>query len=147
MITADQLVAHAVGDYLLQSQWMANNKTKSTWAAFVHACTYTIPFLVFSPSPAAIGVILWSHVLIDRFRLARYLVWFKNAALHPTALHPILFGIDSDEEMEECAKLAWVNCKSTGYPGDVPPWMSTWLMIIADNIIHVLINGAALRWL
>lgn len=44
-------------------------------------------------------------------------------------------------------ELAWANCKATGYPSEVPPWLSVWLLIIADNVMHVLINGAALRWL
>lgn len=33
MFTIEQLVAHGVGDYLLQSHWMAQYKTKSSWAA------------------------------------------------------------------------------------------------------------------
>lgn len=28
MFTADQFVAHLVGDYILQSHWMATEKTK-----------------------------------------------------------------------------------------------------------------------
>ena len=31
MFTADQLVAHAVGDYILQSHWMATEKTKGNY--------------------------------------------------------------------------------------------------------------------
>ena len=46
MFTADQLVAHAVGDYILQSDWMANEKTKRSLAAAVHALTYALPFLL-----------------------------------------------------------------------------------------------------
>jgi hypothetical protein len=44
-ITADQILAHMVGDYLLQSHWMATEKTKRSLAAGVHAGTYTLPFL------------------------------------------------------------------------------------------------------
>ena len=35
-ITAAQLVAHAVGDYVLQSDWAATEKTKRSLAALVH---------------------------------------------------------------------------------------------------------------
>ena len=35
----------------------------------------------------------------------------------------------------------------TGYAADKPPWLTVWLLIIADNTMHVLINGAALEWL
>ena len=43
LFTADQLVAHAVGDYILQSHWMATEKTKQHFAAAAHAVVYTLP--------------------------------------------------------------------------------------------------------
>jgi hypothetical protein len=66
MITAGQLVAHAVGDYIIQSDWMASEKTERAWPAVVHAVTYTLPFLAFRPSPAALTMISGSHFVIDR---------------------------------------------------------------------------------
>jgi hypothetical protein len=42
---------------------------------------------------------------------------------------------------------SWLECAATGYPPDRPPWMSVWLLIIADNVMHVAINSAALKWL
>ncbi|RLA29302.1 MAG: DUF3307 domain-containing protein, partial [Gammaproteobacteria bacterium] len=46
MFSADQLIAHAVGDFLLQSEWMAREKTKRSLAALVHCLTYILPFLL-----------------------------------------------------------------------------------------------------
>lgn len=126
MITADQIVAHAVGDYILQSDWMATEKTKKSIAAAVHALTYALPFLLLQPSWAALAVIVGTHFLIDRWRLARYVVWVKNW-MGPNR--------------------PWSECKATGYPEDRPVWLTVWLLIFADNIIHILINGAALQWL
>ncbi len=54
MITADQILAHLVGDYLLQSDWMAQRKRTSSSAAFVHAAVYAacfLPILGWNPSP------------------------------------------------------------------------------------------------
>lgn len=121
MFTADQIVAHAVGDYLLQSDWMANNKTKQYLAAGVHALVYSLSFLLFEPSFTALFVIFFSHFLIDRFRLARFVCWIKNGP--------------------------WRPLTATGYPEFTPAWLAVWLLIIADNTLHVLINGAAMRWL
>lgn len=126
MITADQLVAHAVGDYLLQSDWMAVNKTKRSIAAVAHVCTYALPFLLLGASVAALAVIIGTHFVIDRFRLARYVVWAKNW-MGPNR--------------------PWSECTATGYPPDRPTWMTVWLLIIADNMLHVLCNGLALRYL
>lgn len=128
MITADQLTVHAIGDYILQSDWMANNKTKSSLAAAIHAICYSAPFLLFRPSAAAFALILVTHFFIDRFRLARYVVWVKNSM--------------------DPGSLPWMQCENSfGYPPDRPVWLAFWLLIIADNIMHVVINGAALKYL
>ena len=129
MISADQLLAHAVGDYLLQSDWMATRKTVRFAVALLHAAVYALPFLLLSASPAALAVIVLSHAVIDRWRLARFIVWAKNQAAPSAFRRP------------------WVDCAATGYPADKPAWLSVWLLIIADNTLHVAINAAALRFL
>jgi hypothetical protein len=55
MITADQLVCHAIGDYVLQSDWMANTKTKRSVACLAHVATYALPFLFLRPSRLRAG--------------------------------------------------------------------------------------------
>jgi hypothetical protein len=130
VISADQLVAHAVGDYLLQSDWMATEKTRRSFAAAVHALAYTVAFLPLSPSLASLAVIAGTHFVIDRWRLARYVVWAKNWIAPPGH-----------------GPRPWRECAATGYAPDRPVWLATWLLIIADNTLHVLCNAAALRWL
>lgn len=128
MITADQLLAHAIGDYILQSDWMACEKPSRHIAAAVHAVCYTLPFLLLTRSPIALAAICGSHFVIDRWRLARYVVWAKNW------IGP--------------AYKPWAQCSSTGY--DIvtkPAWMSVWLLIIADNTLHVICNGVAIKFL
>lgn len=126
MITADQLVAHAVGDYILQSDWMATEKTKQNVAAAVHAIVYTLPFLFFTQRALPLLAIAGTHFVIDRWRLARFVVWAKNW-LGPNR--------------------PWAECVATGYPPDRPAWLTVWLLIIADNTLHVLCNGLALAYL
>lgn len=129
MFTADQLVAHAVGDYIIQSHWMATEKTKQHTAAAIHAVTYTLPFALITQSLAALAVICGTHFLIDRFRLARFVVWFKNGVGAPptaTGYGPIT---------------------ATGYQDEVPAWLSVWLLIAADNIMHVICNALAIAYL
>lgn len=129
MVTADQLLAHAVGDYLLQSDWMAQRKTARFAVALLHAVAYALPFLFFRPSITALSVIVVSHAIIDRWRLARAVIWAKNL------LAPAAF------------RRPWADCAATGYPSDKPAWLSVWLLIIADNTMHVAINALALRYL
>ncbi|MCK6440357.1 MAG: DUF3307 domain-containing protein [Planctomycetes bacterium] len=131
-ITADQILAHLVGDYLLQSHWMATEKTKRSLAAGVHAITYTLPFALITQSPAALAFIAGTHFLIDRFRLARWVVWFKNG--YAFKRPQFADGVVGEPT-------------ATGYDDNVPPWLSVWLLIIADNTLHLICNGIALAWL
>lgn len=123
-----QLILHLIGDYVTQSDWMAQNKTKSTWAAFCHATVYALPFLLIASWPA--WLVIWStHLLIDRFRLARYVAFAKNWMSPVSYWH------------------RWEDCSGTGYHKDSPPWLSVWLMIAADNTIHLAINYASINYL
>ena len=127
MFTADQLVAHAVGDYLLQSDWMVREKTHRSLAALVHCGFYVLPFLFITQNPWTLAVIAGSHFVLDRWHVARYVAWLKNRPW-PGAR-------------------PWSECSKTGFPPDTPPWMAGWLVIIIDNVLHVLINGLAIHYI
>lgn len=171
MITADQIIIHAIGDYILQSDWMASEKTKRWWPALCHAFVYSLGFLVLGVTWRAWLVIFGTHYSIDRYRLARYVVWGKNC-LAPrqvwfrpynrigqgewrcespfSAMKSMKTPPPGDYVYWESGyrrTLPFSKCSGTGYPPSRPAWLSVWLLIAADNIIHVLINGAALRWL
>lgn len=126
---AEVLVAHLVGDYLIQSHWMATEKTKKWTPAVVHGVTYTLPFLLVTQSLLALAVIAGTHIVIDRYRLARHVVWLKNQ-VGPRAFRG-----------------PWSERSATGYPPETPAWLAVWLMIIADNTLHILINIVAVAWL
>lgn len=157
----EQLFCHLVGDYFLQSDYMANGKTKSHIPALCHALTYTLVFLFLTTSWKALLVIGTTHFLIDRFRLARYICWAKNW-LAPWKSVPV----DSSECVcSKCSDLkgkaccicgttklippvkSWKECSATGYDPETPIWLTTWLLIITDNAMHLIINWAALKWL
>jgi len=42
---------------------------------------------------------------------------------------------------------SWAECSGTGYHQDRPVWLAVWLMIIADNTLHLICNGLALKFL
>lgn len=126
MITADQLLAHAVGDYILQSDWMVKEKHRNSAAAGLHCIFYLLPFALLTQSMPALAIVAVSHFFVDRFRMARYVIWLKNRPW-PGAR-------------------PWAECRETGYPPDTPPWLSGWLFIIVDNVIHIVLNGAAIQY-
>jgi len=160
IFTAGQIVAHLVGDYAIQSDWMAAKKTERSWqgrgAAFVHAVLYTLPFVAITRSWRALVFILVTHFIIDHWRLARHVGWLKNW------MAPKWLGVQCEcGEQEKCSdcgfsdgkpwkrtwfvrNLPWRKCSKTGYPDDKPAWMAVWLLIITDNTMHLLLNGVAL---
>jgi hypothetical protein len=168
-----QLILHLIGDYVTQSDWMAVNKTKADFPAFCHALVYSLPFIWLATSAndpvLAWTTILVTHFFIDRFRLARYVVWAKNF-IGPRRRHELIaetidrlrnLGTISRDHVFRPGELdtvlaenkatwtgnpPWDMCKSTGYPPDRPEWLCVWLLIIADNTMHLAINYAALRW-
>lgn len=150
----EQILAHLVGDYVLQTDHMADRKTKSFAVAYWHGFVYSIPFWFFVPLTVgtatgfwlpnggghfnlgalpipnlALFLIITTHAIIDRYRLARYVVWAKNQLAPAAYRYPF-------------SKAAW-----HGYQDGKPEWLAGWLLIIADNTIHLLCNYLALRYL
>jgi hypothetical protein len=155
MITGDMIVAHLVGDYILQSDWMATEKTKRSLAAFAHVLAYAIPFLFFRPSVAAMLFIIGTHFVIDRWRLARYVVWAKNflgpwsrVVAAPTPNTAELSGPGGYFNEYKIVRWnpSWRECAATGYPPGRPDWLTVWLLIIADNTMHIICNGIAITY-
>lgn len=127
IFTASQFIAHLVGDYVIQSDKMASDKTKSSFWAGLHAFSYTLPFMFITSSFLSLFVICFTHFLIDRFRLARYVCWFKN----------VIGG----------CYYPWSECSTTGYHKSRPDWLAVWLLIICDNTLHLICNGLSLTYL
>ena len=115
---AGQILAHLVGDYLLQSEWMARGKTKHWGPALAHGACYTLPFLLLTHSWWRLAIIGGSHIAIDRWRLSYCVAWASNF-LAPKKDWPskkTLWGLDP----------------------------SSWLRVVIDNTVHLLINAIAL---
>lgn len=119
-----ELLAHLVGDYVLQSQPMADRKVTDIRWALIHALAYTAPFLLLTLDWRALAVIAGTHALIDRYRVAaRWAAWYGTGTR---------------------AGGIWSRWNTSTDP--VPPFLSVWLTIIVDNTMHLAINHAALTW-
>lgn len=127
MFTADQLVAHLVGDYLLQTDWMAREKMRNSVACLVHCVAYTVPFALITQNTWTLLVIAGAHFVIDRWRLTRFYLWARNI--------PFVRG----RRMSDCT--------DTGYTSDLPDSMSRLLFLVADGTFHILVNGLAIHYL
>ena len=123
----EQLILHLIGDYILQTDKMANKKVIDNYWAIIHGVLYTIPFILLTRSIYALSVICITHILIDRFRLVRYLIFIKNKITD--------------------FKLEWNKCKTTGYPLELPSWLAFYLMLTIDATCHLTINYLSIKYL
>lgn len=150
-------LCHGAGDFMFQSSWMASQKTRSHLPALLHVAVYgTIFAAVLHPSLLALAVIVGTHFLIDRYRLARYACWASGwlAPWRRELRSSNKEALQAFTQLTGMSPLWWVppnkkwsECSRTGYDPAVPAHMSDWLLILVDNLIHLSINAAALAWL
>ena len=128
-----QILAHLWADFVFQPNKWALNKRKDIRYAFLHSLQYGLVYWLFFAlfgtqiSLDAMLLIVVTHIFIDRYYPARWLIFGKNRLVEPS--------------------LKWNDCSSTGYPSEIPKWLSMWLLIIVDNTMHLTINEIALRLL
>lgn len=153
----EQLILHLFGDYVSQSDWMAQNKTKCFTPAAVHAVVYSLPFLLLRPSWIAFVVILVTHFLIDRYRVARMVTYSKNVWGDPACWKAFkdifVSSYGQKRDVHDASAEVYMGpvadkySTPTGYPAESPSFLAVWLLIAADNTMHLAINYLALRFL
>lgn len=166
------VLAHFIADWLFQSQYMASDKVKSAVPALLHVAVYGLVFWVLvGPSWAALAVIVGTHYVIDRYRLARHVNWAANfiapirrltpwerrnlgrppADREPSG--PGSHGWPASEAVDgmlirwRSTNPPWSECSTYGSPPGVPDHIAFMVLIAVDQIMHLVCNYAALRWL
>lgn len=146
----EQLIAHIFGDFILQSDWMATNKSKRSLPCLVHVLIYTSVFLFFTTSWKALLVIGSFHFVFDRFPIiVRRLIWFKNHLGPGFKFVPFdrcevtgYYDNIMNDVGQKCATYEVIN----GY-GPRLNYITIWLYIITDNALHLLTNYLAIKYL
>lgn len=67
------ILAHFIGDFLLQNEWMAINKKKDSFACSIHVLCYMIPWLFTSVTFDQFVLIAFQHWLQDR---TTFVAWY-----------------------------------------------------------------------
>lgn len=65
------ILCHLVGDYVLQSNFLAQTKGKNWYHLFVHCALYCVPFYIVFGLTWQLAVIFIAHIIIDPLK-ARY---------------------------------------------------------------------------
>lgn len=77
------VIAHLIGDYVLQTDFIAKTKGENWYHLFVHSALYVVPFYIFFGWGIELGLLFASHFGIDAQK-ARYdkLGYFGDQVLH-----------------------------------------------------------------
>ena len=140
----EQLLIHGFADFFFgQASYQAINKSKRTAPALFHVLLYTACFLVLTFSWKALLVIGVTHFFIDRYSIPKYLLFAREWILNPRTW-----------------RATWANSNQTGFFDHIgdnwgernkdkmrPPFLTWWLYIIFDNLMHLGINFLALKYL
>ncbi len=65
------IFCHLIGDYVLQSDFIAKSKGENMYHLLVHCFLYAVPFYIIFGYDVRIPVIIASHIVIDMLK-ARY---------------------------------------------------------------------------
>lgn len=140
----EQLFAHIFGDYILQSDWMALNKSKRSLPCLVHVLLYTSVFLFITTSWKALLVIGAVHFVLDRFPvIVRRIIWTKNH-LGPNFKFVPFNLCNITGYYDGLANPS--NVEINGYSHRLS-YVTVWLYIITDNFLHLLTNYLAIKYL
>jgi len=136
-----QLLVHGFADFFFgQASYQAINKSKKNAPAIFHAFLYTACFLILTLHWKALILIGVTHFLIDRYSIPKYLLFAREWILNPKSW-----------------RATWASSNQTGFfdhTGDEwgysntdkirPQFLTVWLYIIVDNLMHLFINYMAL---
>lgn len=128
LVTANQLLAHLIGDYTLQSDWMARTKKQSWMSCSIHALFYTLPFLflIDDISGTAMFWIWLTHLVIDKTMLVSNVIRLRN--MLGDGFRPWRSGETS----------------AFGMYKDVPQHVQFFVFVLVDNTLHILCNAIIL---
>lgn len=146
----EQLLPHVAGDYILQSDWMAMNKSKRSWPCFVHVVIYTSVFLFLTTSWKALLVIGAVHFVLDRWHfIIRRMIWAKNHMGPNFKFVPFsLCNVTGyyDNFANKIVNKPYTDEVINGYAPRLN-YITIWLYIITDNFLHLLTNYLAIKYL
>lgn len=86
------IMCHLLGDYVLQTRFIAETKGQYWYHMIVHCILYTFPFFVYFGFCWQLPILLITHIIIDAGK-ARYgkITYFQDQVLHYLTILIYLF--------------------------------------------------------
>lgn len=125
------IIGHLVGDYLMQNDWMANNKKKAWQPCAIHCLLWTIAVMFFAGwftrynSIFIFLVLFWTHYLQDRTNIIR---WWMTLPWKDQSQFMECYYFEPDT-------MRFV------------PGLGPWSIIVVDNVWHIVTLWAVWKWI
>jgi hypothetical protein len=117
------LFGHLIGDYFVQNDWMALNKSKNSFHCAIHVTLYTLSIVFFTSfNPLWLAFVWLSHFVVDRFSLADKWLQLTNGC-SPTKYIETAYLSTNKEQRNFIALRA-------GF--------TAFVYIVVDNTIHLM---------
>ena len=99
-ITFKLIVCHLIGDYVLQTDFIAKTKGENLYHLIVHCVLYIVPFIFVGVDTVLLGFIFATHFDIDWLKARMHLIDYKvDQVSHYVALIFVaIFMMAQDKE-------------------------------------------------
>lgn len=81
--------SHMVGDYVLQTDYLAKTKGDNWWHLFVHCVLYSLPFAVAFGIDWRITALLTTHMVIDALKAREHVIGY----VHDQIAHLLIVAV------------------------------------------------------
>lgn len=133
------------GDFILQPDWMAQGKKRSSVICAVHCLIWTLAVLLFAPALRGWETATWlfvTHFLIDR---ASFIPWSMRLLGQPQFMKPTRLDVQVlDVEVPVTADGHYRTEKQTKLV--LQTGLGPWSIIVVDDIWHLLTIYLAAWW-
>lgn len=93
MFLLNPIFCHLIGDYVLQSDFIAKTKGENLYHLYVHCLLYTMPFYILYGLDWRIGFLFGSHVLIDSLKAKWGIISYTQDQILHYVIAILLYGL------------------------------------------------------
>jgi len=76
------IFSHLIGDYFLQSDYLAKNKSTDFYILFVHCALYCLPLFLFFGLTWQLAVVFIIHIIVDYLKCKKKINLFIDQLIH-----------------------------------------------------------------
>lgn len=80
------IFSHLIGDYVLQTDFIAKTKSNNIYHLLVHCLLYIVPFYLFFGLDFRLLIILISHIITDLLKAKEKINYFTDQLIHYVCL-------------------------------------------------------------